>query len=167
VKLLNYNWDLEIHSNINGGILVKEWRTNCMWSEDKWKLCETKVKLKGLSCMDKLDTNDFGYMSQKKGWDTCLWRNLAMDCLQDMIVAFIPHHSWKRTIGPTSKMRPKSMSKIAWCAKTIVDQSLRNKRSFCGPSQFYMKLERALILHDKLLTFKRISYNHGGAGLVQ
>ncbi len=35
LKLLNYNWDLEIHSNINGGILVKEWRTNCMWSEDK------------------------------------------------------------------------------------------------------------------------------------
>lgn len=27
----------------------------------------TKVKLKGLSCMDKLDKNDFGYMSQKKG----------------------------------------------------------------------------------------------------
>ncbi len=36
--------------------------------------------------------------------------------------------------------------------KTIIDQSLRNERNFCGPSQFYMKLERALILHDKLLT---------------
>jgi hypothetical protein len=48
-----------------------------MWSEDKWKLCETKVKLKSLSCMNKLDTNDFGYVSQKKGWDIHLWRNLA------------------------------------------------------------------------------------------